>query len=78
MKNPILTLHKLCEGDGVVSLVIPRPGYGDTINLLPGRRGPRGRVMTGDEKKTVAVFDRKRVRKYLEKTFPESFDRTTS
>ena len=70
--NPILKLHKECEGDGVVSLVIPRPSYGEKIRLC-GRKGPLGQIMTGDDKRTIALFDRKQVRKFLERECPELF-----
>lgn len=70
--NPVLKLYETCEGEGVVSLVIPRASYGEKIRLC-GRKGPLGRIMTGDDKKTVAVFSREKVRKFLRKEFPELF-----
>lgn len=73
--NSVTKLHKKVEGDGDVALFIPRPSHSETIHLLPGRKGPRGLVLSGDEKGVVAVFNKEKVRKYLEKTFSNLFDK---
>jgi len=66
-------LYKDAQGDGFMSLVIPRRSKGEKIRLC-GRRGPLGTILnaTGDDNRTVAAFSRAKIRKYLETHCPES------
>ena len=59
----------LDEGRSYISLVLPasRQGSGDSIHLLPNRRGPLGQVQCVNRKgETVALFNPKRILKYIE------------
>lgn len=64
-------LYEQAKGEGVMSLVIPRVSQGEKIRLA-GRSGPLGVILTADDKRTVAHFDRAAVRKFLKKNFPLS------
>jgi hypothetical protein len=66
-------LYDQAEGEGVMSLVIPRVSTGEKIRLA-GRSGPLGTILTGDDKRTVAHFDRAAVRRFLKKNFPQSIE----
>lgn len=72
--NPILKLHKDCEGDGEIVLSIARLPTGEKIRLTASG-GPLGTIRCCTIDRTVAAFDRKKVRKFLEKSAPELFDK---
>lgn len=70
--NPVLRLHEQCQGEGGVSLIIPRSPTGLRIRLTP-KGGPLGEVLCFRGGATLAMFDREKVRKFLEKSAPELF-----
>jgi hypothetical protein len=72
--NPVFRLHKDCEGDGHIALVIPRMPTGERIRLTK-EGGPLGTILNWGDGSTLALFDRKKVRKFLERECPELFDK---